>query len=354
MDNTTARGLPAELVFAPDWWHRHYGVCFDKDFFFHPARRVEEERRMRNALRERFPELYSHFVDEDRPVAGSVLLATGSLLAEVVGCRAIYREDSAPEVFPLSVSDSEMEAYQPVDLASNPTMARMRALLDALEARFGYVEGDFNVGGVLNLALSVRGQGLYLDFYDRPETARRFLGCVTQTLAGFFSEVRSRTGTTSVSINRSIIHVNPAITIGGNCSVQMISPETYEKHLLEFDVRLARSFQPFGIHHCGDNMHLVAGAYAQIPGACWFDVGWGSDVAECRRRLPDAFLNIRFNPVVLAQCTPADVHRHLASIVAHAAPYDRVGVCCINMDASVPDENVRALIAFAREFDRSQ
>ena len=49
--------LPVEVVFHASWWHRHYGLQFDEGFFFDPDRRVEDERRMRVALSERFGDL---------------------------------------------------------------------------------------------------------------------------------------------------------------------------------------------------------------------------------------------------------------------------------------------------------
>jgi hypothetical protein len=45
--------LPVEIVLAPGWWHRHEGITFDEDYFFHPAKRVEAERQMEDALYER-------------------------------------------------------------------------------------------------------------------------------------------------------------------------------------------------------------------------------------------------------------------------------------------------------------
>lgn len=49
--------LPVEVVFHPSWWHMNAGLSFDADFFYHPARRVEDERRMEQALDERFGDL---------------------------------------------------------------------------------------------------------------------------------------------------------------------------------------------------------------------------------------------------------------------------------------------------------
>ena len=46
--------LPVEIVLAPGWWHRHAGITFDEDYFFHPAKRVEAERKMEQTLFERW------------------------------------------------------------------------------------------------------------------------------------------------------------------------------------------------------------------------------------------------------------------------------------------------------------
>ncbi|MGO8747411.1 MAG: hypothetical protein ACLQNE_15615 [Thermoguttaceae bacterium] len=46
--------LPVEIVLHPSWWHAHAGISFDKDFFYHPAKRVESKRRMEAVLHERF------------------------------------------------------------------------------------------------------------------------------------------------------------------------------------------------------------------------------------------------------------------------------------------------------------
>ena len=30
--------LPVDIVLGPTWWHRHEGITFDEDYFFHPAK----------------------------------------------------------------------------------------------------------------------------------------------------------------------------------------------------------------------------------------------------------------------------------------------------------------------------
>jgi uroporphyrinogen-III decarboxylase len=105
---------------------------------------------------------------------------------------------------------------------------------------------------------------------------------------------------------------------------------------------MAERMQPYGIHHCGSNTHIVAPEYAKLPVA-YVEVGWGSDVARCRELLPDAFLNLRLSPVRLLTCTPREIADDTENLLRAAHPLDRVGVCCINMDAGTPDENIFAM-----------
>ena len=46
--------LPAEITLSPGWWNRREGIVFDEDFFYHPVRRVEVERRMEQVLYDRW------------------------------------------------------------------------------------------------------------------------------------------------------------------------------------------------------------------------------------------------------------------------------------------------------------
>ena len=46
--------LPFDIVFHPSWWHKHAGIIFDEDFFYHPLKRVETEKQMEYELYERF------------------------------------------------------------------------------------------------------------------------------------------------------------------------------------------------------------------------------------------------------------------------------------------------------------
>lgn len=91
--------LPVDIVLAPEWWNKHEGITFDRDFFFHPVKRVEEEQKMEKVLYERWGKFgLGEDKDNKRPEIGAVHLAAGFLLSEMLGCEINYTESHPPQV----------------------------------------------------------------------------------------------------------------------------------------------------------------------------------------------------------------------------------------------------------------
>jgi hypothetical protein len=163
--------------------------------------------------------------------------------------------------------------------------------------------------------------------------------------------VRGRTGSCSIAVNRMVERVNPRLFLHGNCSVQMISPRSYRTLYLPVEQRMAARIRPFGIHHCGHNMHGVAPAYAEL-GIAYADVGWESDVAACRAALPDTFLNLRLSPIRMLRCTPDEMAGDAERLLQAIGPLEGVGMCCIIMDHGTPDDNIFALYEVVERYRR--
>jgi hypothetical protein len=343
--------LPVEVVFHPSWWNRHYGLSFDEAFFFNPTKRVESERTMRAGLHQRFGDWgLGEAESAPRPVIGPVHLAAGFLPSAVLGCQIRYTDNASPQVLPANLSDEQVMTLDVPDLENNPAFAKLIVLMDTLEAQYGKLEGDVNWEGVQNVALNLRGPQLFVDYYERPDLARRLLDVSAQTISAMAAYVRRRTGSSSVAVNRIVGAVDSRISLHSNCTVAMISALTYRQYLLDYDQRLAKELWPYGIHHCGADMHKVRDEYAQVKGAEFFDVGWGSDVAACRAALPDAIFSLRLSPVRVSALTPAEVAADVEGLLRAAGPLDRAAICCINMDAETPDENVRAIYEVAERY----
>ena len=339
---SAALRIPVEVVFAPNWWFQNYGISFDEGFYLDRDQRIENDVRMRRALHERFGIGASD--DAPRPVVGSEHVAGGFVVPALLGVEIRFSPNQAPWPVARELSRDAILALEVPDVESAWPMSRLIEDMDWLERQFGCVLGDFNTDGVLNTALQLRGPQFFLDLREDPELVAHLCTVVTETQTRVAQYVRRRTGTCSVAVNRSIVHVDRAMYLHADCSTQMVSPAMFGASLLEYERRLAERLRPFGIHHCGDNLHLFAKLYAET-GAVFYDVGWGSDVARCAAALPDAFLNLRLSPVRMLQCRAGEIRRDIEGLLAAVGRTANVGLCCMNMDYGTPDENALALLA---------
>jgi hypothetical protein len=334
--------LPVEIVLAPGWWHRHAGITFDEDYFFHPAKRVEAERKMEQVLFDRWGR-FGLGADHDKtlPVVGAVHLAAGFLLSEMLGCEVEYVADGPPVVKPANRENMELS---PEAAFTSPAYRRWDALCDSLRQRHGGLVGDVDFNGVLNLALDLRGQSLFLDMLDRPEQVSRMFQSIAAVMEKFTDTMLQRTGSTSVSVNRTLRCIPEPVYLHSECSLVMVSEADYKRFLMPFDAAWSQTRQPFGIHYCGADPHRMAAAFASLPHLDFLDVGWGGDVAALRRALPDTFLNIRYSPVEIGRHTPDQIRQTVRRLVGESGDPWLTGVCCINMDQNVGDDHIAALL----------
>lgn len=343
--------LPADVVLSPAWWFHNEGISFDEDFFYEPARRVEVERKMEQVLYERWGE-YGLGLDRDKdlPVVGPVHLAAGYLVSEMLGCKVEYRQDAPPQVICRQRNDLNISA----DQAFRSTAYRkFENLLVTLKSKYGYVTGDVNWQGLLNIALDLRGQDLFLDMHDRPKDVHCFLRQIAEVAERFTQWLRKQTGSTSISVNRNVRHLAQPVFLHGECSHTMISVEDYKKFLFAFDQRWSTRYKPFGIHFCGQDPHRYGEVFAQLESLEFLDLGWGGDVAYLREVLPETFLNIRLSPVEMIDQSPAEIANTVHRLVADSGNPDLTGVCCINLDEKVTDDKVTAIFEVVRNMRRN-
>ncbi len=344
--------LPVDIVFHPSWWHTHAGITFDEDFFYHPKKRVESERKMEQVLYDRFGKYgLGENRNDDLPVIGAVHNAAGYLVSEMLGCEIRYNEGAAPDVLPAGIDSFEFDT----EIAfKSEAFKRFSALCDDLKKSYGYLTGDVNWSGVLNLALDLRGQELFLDMMDKPESVEVGFGKLAEMISRFVSGVQSETRTSSISVNRVVRFFDQPIRLHSECSNTMISAEDYERFILPIDCAWSQESRPFGIHHCGNDPHRFAASYAKIPHLDFLDLGWGGYVKAIREQLPKTFLNIRLDPVQLVNWTPAEIREIITRLVKESGDPALTGVCCINLDENVKDEQIVAIYEAVEDLRRKE
>jgi len=333
--------LPADIVLAPAWWYHNEGITFDEDFFYNPLRRVEVEQRMERVLYERWGR-YGLGADRDKelPVVGAVHLAAGFLVSQMLGCEVRYNENTPPQVICDERQNLEISPEAAFDSAA---WKKFERLCESLKKKYGYLAGDVNWGGVLNVALDIRGQDLFMDMFDRPDAVRNFLGEIASVIERFTQTIAKETGTTSISVNRTVRHLSEPVFLHSECSHTMISVDDYRKYLLGFDEDWSRRFRPFGIHFCGRDPDRYGNVFSELGELDFLDVGWGGNVAKLRAYLPETFLNIRLSPVEMIEQDVGEVEQSIRRLVAESAKPNLTGVCCINIDEKVADDKISCI-----------
>jgi hypothetical protein len=332
--------LPVDIVLAPEWWSKHENISFDQDFFFHPLKRVEEEQKMEKVLYDRWGNFgLGMQKDEKRPEIGAVHLAAGFLLSEMLGCHVNYFENHPPQVLP---AHQELREINTEKAFRSDVFNKVSDLTSSLKKKYGYLTGDINWGGILNIAMDLRGEDIFIDMMMVPEEVNEYFKGISRVIEKFTSFLQSETGSTSISVNRGVRHIEKPVYLHSECSHTMISAEDYETFLLPFDQKWSEK-RPFGIHYCGPDPHRMAYSFAKIPHLDYLDLGWGGDVKMLRKSLPDTFFSLRLSPVEIARQSCEEISETIVRLVHDSGNPFLTGVCCINMDDSVTDDRISTI-----------
>lgn len=338
--------VPLGVGFYPDWFYAHYGISFDRQYYFDPETRVEARREIDKRLYERFGDVGLGNADpEPKPLITFGMV----MLPAVFGCEIVFEDDALPWAMPLNLSEKEVMKLAPPDLLRSYPMTEMVKQIEHLERKYGRVVGDINVAGVQNLALKIRGDQLYVDYFENPGLCRRLLDVCAQTVIQLFEFNRKVTGTGAVDVTPMC---DPKLCVLPNCTIEQISLDTYEKFVLEHDVRVAEACRPIGVHHCGSVNEALDG-YAKIPHLEFIEIGFGSDVKRTRRVFgPDVAVNARINPVLMKNGAPEEVEAEVRRLIDEGAPLHNFSIDTVGLTYGTPDENVRRALQTAKAYGR--
>jgi hypothetical protein len=341
--------LPVDIVLSPEWWFKNEKITFDRDFFFNPLKRVEAEQQMEKALFERWGRFgLGKHKDEKRPEIGAVHLAAGFLLSEMLGCKVNFSEEHPPQVIAAKREDLSLNEQ---DVFSSATFKQMQTLWEELKKKYGYLTGDINWGGILNLAMDLRGENIFMDMMLNPDEVKLYFNKIAGVIKSFTKSMFSETGSTSISVNRAVRHLKKPVFLHSECSHTMISAEDYEQYLLNYDIEWSKQ-RPFGIHYCGPDPHRMAQSFAKIPNLDFLDLGWGGNIKILRQYLPRTFFNIRLSPVEIVHQTRDEIRNTITRLVKDSGNPYLTGVCCINMDDTVTDNKIDTIFETVNELKK--
>lgn len=332
--------------FYPDWWHRNYGLSFGREYYFDPIRRVETRMAMDKALHERYGDVGLGDPDpEPKPIITFGMV----MLPAVFGCEIIYEDEALPWAMPLNLSEEQCRNLRVPDLASSKPMDDVLRQIEVLKSEYGRVVGDINTTGVQNLALKLRGDSLYMDYFENPELARDLLDFCAESMIQLFKLVYPITGTGSVDVTPMC---DPTLYCLPNCTVEQISGQTYEDFLLGPDNTIADEFQRMAIHHCGSVDHVLEG-YSKVRHLEFLEVGPNSDLKRLRETVgPEVAINARISPVLMKNGSAEEVAAEVRRLISLGDPLENFSIDTVGITHGAPDENIRAARRAAMEYGK--
>lgn len=263
-------------------------------------------------------------------------------MGAILGCQVVFLENDEPYAIPRNITDEELDGFTP------PTDFEKIFPIDVyldearhLYKKFGKARIGVNYQSVLNNALKFRGEQLMLDFYLNPFIARRVLDICFTTMENLRAFIYRK--------NREFGWPTEGNRVqSDNCTVQLISPETYREFLLPYDRLLSEKYAAnYGVHHCGQSMHKYAPHYATLKSARWYDIGYGSDVAECIREYAEADREkefvARYGPVRLLNAQPDEVRTEVRGLVEAGA----TSLLILGVDSGTPAKNIETYVRAA-------
>ncbi len=343
-----------DVTFHPSWWHRNVGIDFDERFFFDAPWRIEADRAMRRALFDRFGEFGMGEKDPaPRPILFSDLIASGFLYSQLLGCEVKFAPDDAPQVCCAELDDDQAASLTAPNLDESPLWQKVAGQIDYLEKRFGGVESAINLQGIQNIALDLRGQQLFIDYYDDEDIAHNLLSAATELSLDIGRRLYAVSEVVSGGVTSIVKQVAPCVYLTSNCSVTMISNAMYCEHLLKYDTMLAEAFPHFGIHHCGGNMETAIEGYLRVPNLHFLEIGAGSDLEQVAKALrahgrEDIVSCVRYSPVKLKGATVETICADTGRAIEAFGSDEKLCFSCVGIDAEVPDDQVRAYLSVFR------
>jgi uroporphyrinogen-III decarboxylase len=334
--------------FYPDWFHKQYGISFGRKYYFDPETRIEARMAIDKALHERFGDVGLGNPD---PKPTPLITAGMATLPAVFGCEIVYEDEALPWAMPLNLSEDAVMKLEAPDLLGSGPMREWMRQIDYLKAKYGRVVGDLNTTGVQNLALKIRGDQLYIDYFENPELCRHLFGVCTESVRQLFEFNFKTTGTGSMDVTPM---ADPGLATLVNCTIEQISNNSYEEFLLEYDNRIADAFQAIGvgIHHCGSVDQVLPG-YAKVRHLKFVEIGFGSDVRRCREVLgPDVAVNARISPVLMKNGTAAEVAAEVRNLIDAGAPLHNFSIDAVGLTDGTPDENVKIALKTAADYGK--
>ena len=327
------------------------GFVFDREYYFDPEHRWEQDKQIARWVERRFApypvfNAEAMLVQPDhqpigfRQVGG---LQPNLILGAVAGAELVFFEDQDPDITPCPLKGLNADGLaelQAIRWDRQEPIATFLTQIDTLKARHGGRadvfppmfwdrSGRAAVHGPVTTAFKLMGEDFYMALFDDFEFAMAFLTWIADayvTLIHLFSR-RAELPITGIHI--------------GECAGCMISPQQWAQAVIPAMNRMVDACGPVRIHSCGNSDHILP-PMATVNNLAVLNVGTGTNIATCRRLVgADVPIHVMPDAQLLCLGTPEQLSDWVAQSLAENGPGTLEFQ--FHVDAAVPMENIAAI-----------
>jgi hypothetical protein len=329
----TENTMRVSLGFEPAWFHKRCGLDFSERWHKNPHYRHGSLKTMKKSLVEAFPSVNywnTEFTDDLATVSG---IYGAYVIPQVFGINLRYSVDRWPTLEPGNgIKVKEIECLKVNKLLQGPFVIELFEQMDIIESEWGKIHGYLNWQGVLNIAFQLCGQRIFLDMYDKPDLVHQFFSIICEVIIRLAKKVQEKQRKSGFYINQFSV---------GNCTVNMISPDMYEKFVFPYDKKIAHSFERFGVHTCNWDITPYIDVLKKLPKLGYLDMGIMSDLARVKELFKHTRRAVMYSPVALHDLPINCIRKDMEKIYNELAPCD---IVMGDIRADTPDIKVNKLL----------
>jgi hypothetical protein len=329
--------LRVSLGFTPRWYNKRLDIDFSERWHIDPEYRYMTLLKMKAYLNNIFPNVPYFNVNIENGIEKTCATISGvhgaMLVSLIYGLEVVYGPDIWPSANPEKpLTKEQIEKLKPFDLLNNPIVQQLLGQMDIIEKKWGQIHGYLNYQGILNNALRIRGNAIFIDMVDDPKFVHHFFNHIYQTMLDLVRLIQARQRKSGFDINLLSL---------SNCVVNMISPDMYKEFVLPYDMKMSREFDRFGIHTCNWNVTPYIEVLKAIDKMGYIDMGIDSDMKKAKKAFPDARRAVMYNPVAVESKNLDEIQKDIQRIYNELAPCD---VVLADVENTTPDSRIQEFL----------
>ena len=316
-----------EVGFNPSWFKKYCDIDFSQKWHEDIEYRYSTHLKMRKEVEKRFSGFNIGVHIDNTPDLLTGLYGT-VLPVLFFGYKIRYFDYQWPVAEGQYLTEEQITKLKPVNLENDRYFAKVMAQLDEIEKLTGTVKGFINWQGVLNTAFRLRGEKVLMDLVDDPTVAEHLFECIAITMIQGKKLLYQRQSKSGLDYDFGNI---------GNCTVNMVGPELYEKHVFPYDRMIRKEFRDFAIHNCAWTVDPYMEIYSQVEGLGYLDMGFDTDFEKAKKLFPNTRRNILYTSKDLLNKSYDEIETDVLKIAKYLAPCD-LGLP--DIEDNVPDEKI--------------